>query len=321
MNRQAGDQGGDQANAWMGGPIAPHRGVVNVLGSTSFLTALLVYFGYIGTAARYEYFGVYLSMVDLSNQELVLSGLEVVYFPTLVILLVILVLIGAHAAVLWLLTSGARELTWSMAGLIAVAGFLLVGRALVGILVPAVLDSETPPGKTPLALAFGPVLITYSMWIAGRLRMARASEPAKSSTFTRWYNMRSVRTLRRAGVVSVLGIFIVGVFWASHSFAFVFGAGRGYQDALHLRDRPEVVLDMRERLQTLPPGIVEINLGQGSDEGFRYRYRHLRLLIESGGRLFLIPEPWRRDGSTIIVPYDNNVRIQLIPAPTTYETP
>ena len=318
---RTGEQVGDQGDAWAGVSLAPLRWLVNVLGPTTFLTALLVYFGYVGTRARFEYFGVYLTMVDLSTPDLLLLGLEVIYVPALVISLGVLVVGGAHASVSWLLASEARELTSPGAGLVAVVGFLLIGRAVVGILVPGVVDTETPPGQTPLALAIGPILVGYSIWIAVRLRMARESESVGPGVFTRWYATPTVRILRRAGVVSVLGIFIVGLFWASNSFALVFGAGRAYQDAQVLKKKPEVVLELRERLQDVPPGVTEINLGRASDEDFRYRYRNLRLLIESGGRLFLIPAHWTREGRTIIVPYDSSVRIQLIPAPTMYEPP
>lgn len=311
----------DQVNTWSGDPLTRLSGFVNILGPTTFLTALLVYFGYVGTRARFEYFGVYLSMVNLSNQELLLSGLEVANVAVLVIFLGVLVATGAHAAVSWLLTSGARGYTWSAAGLITVAGVLLIGRALVGILVPGIVDIETPPGLTPLTLALGPVLVSYSLWIAVRLSAVGAPARARSSTFTRWYATSTARGVRRVATATVMGIFIVGMFWAANSFALTFGAGRAYQDALRLRQEPEVVVDTRERLQALPSGVTETNLDQPGGGNFRYRYRGLRLLIESDGRLFLIPQPWTRAGRTIIVPYDSTVRIQLIPAPTIYEQP
>jgi hypothetical protein len=220
-----------------------------------------------------------------------------------------------------LLTSDAREPAWWAAGLIVVLGVLLVSRALVGIIVPGVAATENPPGQTRLALALGPAIIAYSMWIAAQLLTARMAESAEPSTFARWFATPTVRTLRRIAAVTVLSIFIVGMFSATNSFAWAFGTGRAYDNALHLKEKPEVVLDVHERLHDLPPGITETILGQGANEGFRYRYRGLRLLVASGGKLFLIPEPWTRAGRTIIVPYDSDVRIQLIPAQAIYEAP
>jgi hypothetical protein len=51
---------------------------------------------------------------------------------------------------------------------------------------------------------------------------------------------------------------------------------------------------------------------------FRYRYRHLRLLLASSGRLFLVPLIWKPTDtsaaiSTFVIPYDGNIRLQLLP--------
>lgn len=307
----------DERHSWTKDPLP----WFSVLAPTTLLAALLFYFGYVGTRARFEYFGVDLTMVDLSNQELLLAGLEIVYVAALVICFGVLIVVAAHAVVWWLLVSETRELAWWAAGLIAVMGFLLVGRAMVGIVVPGVADTEDPPGQTRLALALGPTLVAYSMWIAVKLLIAWRPGSTGSSTFTRWFATPAVRMLRRAGTVTVLSVFVVGMFSATHSVAWTFGTGRAYENALHLKERPEVILDVREQLQSLPRGVTEISLSQATGEGFRYRYRGLRLLVAAGGKLFLIPEPWTRAGRTIIVPYDSTVRIQLIPAPTTYEAP
>ena len=316
LDESAAATAGDQGHGWTRDALP----WLSVLAPTTLLTGLLFYFGYVGTRARYEYFGVDLTMVDLSTQELLLAGLEVVYVAALVICFGILIVVAVHAAVWWLLISGAREPAWWVAGLMGVAGLLLIGRAVVGIAIPGVAAAENPPGQTRLALALGPVVVAYSLWIAMRLLIARTSESAEPSTLTRWSATPMVRMLRRISAAAVLSIFVVGMFSATNSFAWAFGTGRAYDNALHLKDKPEVIVDVRQRLQALPLGVTEISLGQADGENFRYRYRGLRLLIASGGKLFLIPEPWTRAGRTIILPYDNDVRIQLIPAPTIYES-
>lgn len=52
------------------------------------------------------------------------------------------------------------------------------------------------------------------------------------------------------------------------------------------------------------------------DPASAYRYRGFRLLLASGGRLFLVSGTWTlgRD-QTIVVPYDNGIRIQLVSQP------
>ena len=39
----------------------------------------------------------------------------------------------------------------------------------------------------------------------------------------------------------------------------------------------------------------------------------MRLLVASGGRLFLVPERWTADSCTIVVTYDGDVGVQLVP--------
>jgi len=46
-----------------------------------------------------------------------------------------------------------------------------------------------------------------------------------------------------------------------------------------------------------------------------HRYRGLGLLLQAGGRLFLVPTYWNAQGRTLVVPYDDSIRIQVIPQP------
>ena len=88
-----------------------------------------------------------------------------------------------------------------------------------------------------------------------------------------------------------------------------------------MAERPALILESRQRLAGPPPGITETVLdagrgtagGTSADAAFPYRYEGLRLLLASGGRLFLVPERWTAESRTTVVPYGAEVRIQLIP--------
>ncbi|WP_433303494.1 hypothetical protein ACQP2F_12155 [Actinoplanes sp. CA-030573] len=188
---------------------------------------------------------------------------------------------------------------WIVTGLLALAGVLLSARAVIG-LAAAHVSRQEPPGTTALAMAAGPVLIAYGCWIATRTRPLGP-----------WY--AQARRLRLIAVAAVAGLALTGMFWAGTSFAWRLGEGRAYDDALQLPDRPEVVLDTGERLIDLPPYVRENALPAERGDKFRYRYRGLRLLVQAGGRLFLVPEHWTTQGRTLIVPYDDSVRLQVIP--------
>jgi hypothetical protein len=60
------------------------------------------------------------------------------------------------------------------------------------------------------------------------------------------------------------------------------------------------------RLPPTPTSLPEATPGQH----FRYRYRGLRLLAQSGDRMFLIPKDWTwRDGDVLVVPPGSGVRV------------
>ncbi|MET9239867.1 hypothetical protein [Nonomuraea sp. NPDC003709] len=277
------------------------RQLAEAVGPTTLATALLIYFGYVATRARFDYFGISLDMTGLSNQSLLLDGLEVVYVPAALICLGALLVIAVHATVSWQLARrpGDTVNTFLAAGFTLV-GLLLIGRAMIGIFLGDA-DTSVVIGATPLALASGPAMVAYGIHIHGKNRGRPLMSPR----------------LARNGVLSVLGLAVAGLFWASTTVAWAYGTGRGEQDAHDLPKRAEVILDMKEPLQDVPPGITHIRLKTtGKDPSYAHRYRGFRLLLASGGRLFLVNPEWKlgRD-QTIVVPYDNGIRVQLISQP------
>ncbi|WP_329217138.1 hypothetical protein OG352_14230 [Streptomyces sp. NBC_01485] len=280
------------------------RQLAEALGPATLATALLFYFGYVATRARYAYFGVPVDMTGRSNQDLMLDGLEVVFVPATMIFLGIMTLIGIHALTLWLLSRDADAGDDTSAATFLAYGFLLVGvlligRALIGIFVQGP-EVSVIIGATPLSLAFGPAAVAYGVWIHGR-RRGRPVLPLH---------------LARNGVMCALALGVAGLFWASTQLAWAYGTGRGKQDAAALADRPEVVVDTKEPLDGLPTGVTAARLGTAGESvrTFRHRYRGFRLLMASGGQLFLVTPQWMsgRD-QTVVLPYGDDIRVQLIP--------
>jgi hypothetical protein len=283
------------------------RDLAGILAPTTAITALLLYFGYVGTRARFAYFGVYLDLAGLSNQDLMLYGLEVLYVPAALILLAVLLATAGHGAMTWLVTSrDHRRVALGAAGFLVIAGVLLLARGTIGLLLFRVSRAEIP-GTSALSLTLGPLLIAYGGWAAARV----LSRPS-AGRFATWWTAPAIVRLRRLFAVAVTGLALVGLFWAANTFASAFGRGRAIDDALDLPSRPEVVLDTKEPLVDLPPGITE----SGLPGEYKHRYTGLRLLIAAGGRLFLVPAEWSDRPRTVVVPYDDEIRLQLIPAPS-----
>ncbi len=303
------------------GVLSRLRELASFVAPTTVATALLFYFGYVATRSRFEYFGVYLDMTDLSNQNLLLYGLEVVYVPAALAFLAVLLLVAVHGVVSWLVSGAERDpVSMLLALAAALGGLLLVGRALIGMLVPRVEESEPVPGTTALALAAGPALLAYAAWLAGKVagrRLADDGGPAGGPVrFAAWSAGERATRLRRGALACVIGLGVAGTFWAANEFAWAYGAGKAYDDAVHMGERPPVVLETREQLAGPPPGIEKVMVAGGSagDGGFHYRYEGMRLLLASGGRLYLVPQQWTAQSRTTVVPYDGNVRVQLLPA-------
>lgn len=91
------------------------------------------------------------------------------------------------------------------------------------------------------------------------------------------------------------------------------GLSRSYEEAADATSAYRVVLDTREPLTDLPEGVTETRLSTHPERAFQYRYYGFRLVLESGGRLFLVPEYWTREARTLVIPYNESVRIQVIP--------
>ena len=89
------------------------------------------------------------------------------------------------------------------------------------------------------------------------------------------------------------------------------GRGLAHYNATHLSNFPSVILDTRERLYLRDPGVQETTLPAAAGQTFRYRYRHLRLLIQGRNRMFLVPDRWSASDSTLVVDLDGSVRLQF----------
>ena len=89
--------------------------------------------------------------------------------------------------------------------------------------------------------------------------------------------------LRHAPVPARVALWLVvaaGVFWATTTVAQWSGAGLALEQAQHLDELPQVVVDTPERLYLTSPDIAETALPSVQGQKFAYRYRGWRLLIQ-----------------------------------------
>ncbi|WP_433303572.1 hypothetical protein ACQP2F_12375 [Actinoplanes sp. CA-030573] len=276
--------------------------LATLLPPVTVITATLLWYGYVATRARFLYFGVYLDLTDLSNRQLLMYGAETTYPVAALLLLATLAVLGAHLTARRILASPRPRRLLPPVAAAAAVGVLLVARALIGMLQPAVAATETP-GVTPLSLTAGAPLIVYAAWLARRVALRDAAPES-------WFAAGVLVRVERVLVVTAFGVLLIGLLWAATSFAWGYGTGRAEDESHTLARRPEIVLFTADPLPAVPPGVIHTDLGPAAKP--RHAYRGLRLLLQSGGRLFLVPAEWTDSASTLVIPYDASIRLQLL---------
>lgn len=268
----------------------------------TLVTALLFYFGYVSTREFFRYFGVDVDIIGLSSQEFVMRSPGALFIPVMVLtLLAAAAILGHRALRKWLLTQE-RRAQRRVIGILAWTGigFILAGLVLA-FLVPFLPGWTYGQLLTPLFLAIGAGLAAYAS------ATVRALDRSSGG---------------RGVVVLLVLVMIAGTFWSTATIAQWWGLGQARSLAADLTTLPAVVLDTSERLY---PGNDAITFQQLGDEAsvedppaaqqtFAYRYFGLRLLAQGGGRLYLVPDAWSPDASTLVVPYDDvRVRFRFVP--------
>ncbi|MDI2019661.1 hypothetical protein PJL18_00152 [Paenarthrobacter nicotinovorans] len=99
------------------------------------------------------------------------------------------------------------------------------------------------------------------------------------------------------------------LFWGTSDYAQALGRGAAvdYQERSHLL--PTAVVYSKERLAVTVPNVKEESAG--SEAAPLYRYTGLRLLVVSGGRIFLLNDGWSLDrGRVVVLPDNGSVRVE-----------
>ncbi|GGY21221.1 hypothetical protein [Streptomyces tanashiensis] len=266
--------------------------LTTLIAPTTFIGALLLYFGVAYTDALYEHFGIDAATLGFSTQDYALRSASALYMPAGTALTVALagVLIYYAARALGSrntrLPAGRRLSPYAL----SVCGLVLFALGLLGGL--EVWDAGAM--DTPLLLGGGLVLIVYGRVLA--LRLAGTPYP-----------------VARERIALALVAALVGLcsFWAVHAYAKQHGDDDARYLARNLWLRPAVTVDTAERFYFPPRQVRETVLPvAGPPQRFRYRYEGLRLLAEANGRMFLIPDNWaEKGGNVLVVPANNAVRV------------
>ncbi|MDY0909664.1 hypothetical protein [Microbacterium sp. CFBP9034] len=269
----------------------------------TLVTGLLFYFGYVSTREFFRYFGVDVDIIGLSSQEFVMRSPGALFIPVMILLLLAAGLMVGHRLLRRRLLTRPVSTQRRVIGVFAWIGigFLLAG-ILLAFLAPVGGGGDYGQLLTPLFLALGAGLAAY----------AASTVRALGGT-----------GIGRGVVVLLVLVMVAGTFWATATIAQWWGLGQARALASDLTALPAVVLDTPERLYPGNDDVTVRELGdsasdsvEGEEEAptYGYRYYGLRLLAQGGGRLYLVPDRWSPDASTIVVAYDDvRVRFRFLP--------
>jgi hypothetical protein len=277
----------------LGGIVAP----------TSLLTGLLFYFGRTRSAGFYRYFRVNSTVLDLTTNDYLSSGVDGLFLPLAVAGLAALVLIWLHRLLLTRVPAAARRRgVRVLAPGAAVVGAVLGTLAFLDLFTEGkVFGSNSPTGG--LFLALGVVLLLYAV------RLIRVLLPRPAASAQR----RSTTTgLAEWGAAFLL--VSIGLFWAADGYAFTVGTGGAmtFHRALPTTV-PAAVLYSEESLSLAVPGVTEVRCAD-PEAAFRFRYDGLRLVRQAGNQYLLLPATWtREEGVAVLIPRSASVRLEFAP--------
>ncbi|HKY17202.1 MAG TPA: hypothetical protein VJM33_19905 [Microthrixaceae bacterium] len=260
------------------------RSVLTVFVNVTVLTSLLVYFGWRRSETQSSRLGIDQATLGMSTQEYVLRSVG-----SVTNLLLGVGVIG----LLWIAFD--RVVAPRLEGRSWLKAVCLVVLVLVLAIATALLEVWRPS----LRYVSFPLFIAIAMVVAIDLGWLRSHPSPKGRD----------RYARVALLSFGWLIVVVCLFWATSNYADV--RGRDLADALDCKvaQLPGVVLTSEKPL-FLPADSIERTLLD--DQGVTaHRYVGLRLLENTGGRLFLIPDQWRLHAGTVIVLPDSDPAVRF----------
>ena len=293
-------------------PPEPHPSglpqLVNLLGTvvapTTLLTSLLFYFGWSHAYYFYDYFGVNSTLLGLSTRDYVQKAVDGLFIPMLVLAGVGLLALWAHSLLRARLALGSRPYVLRLIAGMAAVGLVLAIGGFWSVFAVTALRRWLYGTAAPLSLAFGVLLLLYTfhLWrslATGQRTPGPAPGPAWG-TVAEW-----------AAVFVLVGL---SLFWAANNYSVAVGRQRAHQMVLQLPREPSVVLFSERSLSLVAPGVREVRC-KDPQAGYRFRYDGLKLLPQSSGQYLLLPETWsRRNGVAILIPKNDSLRLELVPA-------
>lgn len=288
------------------------KSVLSTLGAIAAPPTAVIGIAYYFSVKRQEtlahHFGIDNSLLGYSTQDYLLRGADAIFLLLLFSALIGLIAIQLHLAVTRRF-HGARAV-WLMRVSVAlrVVGVVLLVAGLVAVFRPLPLEPHFV--LRSLSFGIGIVLIAYGVYLAGALR----PRPAGSETSGRTGRPGSGESswMSTVSVVLVAVVLLLSVFWTTKDLAQALGRDQAQDLERALGTRPAAVVYSDRRLHIDASDVNETRLA--GEDGYRFRYAGLRLLVRSGGKYFLVPDSWSHsDGVVVVLPDTDMLRVEFGP--------
>jgi hypothetical protein len=284
----------------------------SVVAPTTVLTALLFYFGMLHAFAFFDYFRVDYTVMGLTSQDYLIRSADGLFVPLTVVA-------GAGLVALWGYRFGRNQLSGhillklrgALTPLAAVLGLTLVSMALAAVIDPEAFRSYlTVPG---LSLVAGVLLLT----LASQPQQSRPIAPRTAPV-----NRPASGLIAVFEWTAVAVLVSAGLFWSVGDYAGAVGAGRGHDVEAALSSWPDAVVYSAHSLRLQAPGVREMECSS-KDPAYHFRYDGLKLVLQLGNQYFFLPGSWTKtapDGTAIVLPRSDALRLEFIPASMTSST-
>lgn len=124
-----------------------------------------------------------------------------------------------------------------------------------------------------------------------------------------WHQVIDGPILVEAGIAFVL--VTVGLFVAVADYSIALGKQQGAVVERAVPTWQDALVYSAKSLNLSADGVHEV-VCKEPDAAYRYRYDDLKLLLQSGGQLVLLPSDWTSEkGTAIVLPRTDSIRIEF----------
>jgi hypothetical protein len=255
-----------------------------IVAPSSVIISLAVWLVWVRTKAYFEVLGIDETLINFSTQDYLLRSYDVLDRPLAGMLVVGLLMLGAHSLVKRKFAERFRERRRVGLAVMLVAVALLITGS-VGAVSQQPLPFSAQIPSTQLSFAGGVALLSYGLHLS------------------RWISTLGYVLF---GLLTILILFSVVTEYAN-----TVGQHEANEFVSTLSAEPLVVVYSKERLHIEGPGVAETSIGD-MDSGYRYRCTGLVELLHTGGKYLLLPTLWSSaDGEVIILSDTPSIRVQF----------